>query len=420
MTTESTDDAPVVSIDLARGKRRECGGWERKLLRTKDNSFRKALTNVNVALGYHPDMRGRLRWNELACVVEKAKAPPWGREGEWTDADDAEAIMWMERAGLPSFSPAMVRQAAESVARDHAYHPVRDWLASLQWDGTVRLPSWLGTYFGATNPEAYLADVGTWWLVSAVARAFRPGCQVDHVIVLEGDQGMGKNEAIQRLVGPEYLDQMSESLGQKDALMKLRGKWVLTLDELSSLKRTDIEKVKAFITDRIDRYRSPYGRRMESHPRQCVFIGTTNSSEWMADATGGRRWWPVRVTSLDFDGLSRDRDQLWAEAVARLESNEKWWPSTAEERERCADAVDEVVQVDPWESKIETYLAARDQVEMADLLGSALGKEPKDWTRYDETRCGYVMKRLGWKRKRVTTSAGRIYLYERPCAGGAS
>src|SRR5262249_42604988 len=150
------------------------------------------------------------------------------------------------------------------------------------------------------------------FLISAVARIYEPGCQADHIIILESDQGEGKSTALRIMGDPFFTDDLAE-LGTKDASLATAGVWIIELSELDAMTRADRSRIKSFVSRRVDRYRPVYGRRLVETKRQCVFAGSVNDSEYLKDDTGARRFWPVRCGRIDLDGIRRDKDQLWAE-----------------------------------------------------------------------------------------------------------
>lgn len=391
--------------------------WNKRLILNREGNPKRALANIETVLRHHPDWQGVLRLNAFTGAVELIKPAPWGRfdgVAEWSELDDSRMVVWLERTLGPSWPAGQVRAAINLVAADHECHPIREWLAGLQWDGTPRLDSWLSTYLGASDqPAGYLANVGRWFMISAVARVERPGCQVDHMPVLEGDQGRGKSTACRELVGDDYFATISTAMGDKDSFMVLRQRWLVEVDELAGMRRAEIERVKSYVSARTDTYRPPYGRAVISVPRQCVLVGTTNSEAWMPDATGGRRFWPVRCGEIDLVGLRRDREQLWAEAYAHYQAGDPWWPAP-EDRIQLADEVDERAQVDPWEGRIAHWLASRPETTMEALLGDCLGKSASEWHRADQIRVGGIMTRLKWRRKRPTINGQRVYVYYPP------
>jgi putative DNA primase/helicase len=241
------------------------------------------------------------------------------------------------------------------------------------------------------------------FLISAVARAERPGCKVDTVLILEGPQGAQKSTLVRTLCSDSkwFLETQADVSG-KDALQQLRRRWIVELAELDALSRGEMAKVKAFFSTQVDTYRASYGRHARDYPRQNVFIGTTNAAAYLRDETGARRFWPVRVGAVDIPKLVEMRDQLWAEARARFVAGEPWHVDSRAlvavfEREQ-----ESRYQGDPWEASVAAWLMSpghpqrrRDGVSTADVLAS-LGIETGRWTRPDEMRVGAILRRLGW------------------------
>jgi predicted P-loop ATPase len=273
---------------------------------------------------------------------------------EWRSIDDARLAEWLQLEGI-QVGPGVAATAVEVVANEHGFNPVRKYLGGLVWDGTRRLNGWLSTYLGV-KVTLYTVGVGMRWMVSAVARIDDPGCKADHVLILEGDQGPGKSSALEILGGPWFSDQLS-SLDSKDSSGDLQGAWIIELGELDSIAKADIPRVKQYLSRRVDRYRPPYGRRVESFPRRCVFAGTHNpSGPWDKDATGGRRFWPVKVGKIDLEALKRDRDQLWAEAVRYYIEDFNWWITDPQELKLAEDEQSARQEHDPWHDIIADFL----------------------------------------------------------------
>ena len=191
-----------------------------------------------------------------------------------------------------------------------------DWLDSLEWDGQFRLDNCLSVYCGAEN-SAVIREAGRCWLLAAVARAYQPGTKFDHVLILEGNQSIGKSTVF-RVLANSWSDELNTFSG-KEAAEKLDGVWIIEIAELAAMRRSDVETVKKFITTTHDRYRPAYGRHAVDKPRTCVFGGTTNSKDYLPDSTGNRRFWPIHCEAINISGLRQDRDQLWAEAVEEQE-----------------------------------------------------------------------------------------------------
>jgi predicted P-loop ATPase len=176
------------------------------------------------------------------------------------------------------------------------------YLTHLTWDEIPRIDQWLSTCLGADGNPEYLKAIGPRFLISAVARALRPGCKADQVLVLEGAQGIGKSTAVRVLSEPWTTDSLPD-LTSKEAAIQIQGVWIVELAELTSMSRSDVEHIKAFMSRNEDRYRPHWGRSSETRPRRCVFIATTNLQGYLRDETGNRRFWPVRCRSIDLERL---------------------------------------------------------------------------------------------------------------------
>ncbi|MCC7200948.1 MAG: hypothetical protein IT483_15680 [Gammaproteobacteria bacterium] len=305
----------------------------RSALRKRGDRIIGDENNIITAIRLAPELRGIVRFNEFSGQVEVGKPLPWRpvTVGEqWLDSDDVQVAAWLQERSVDA-RPLVTGPAVEVVARDNVVHPVRDYLKSLQWDHEARLHLWLVKYLDARGPSDYLAAVGSCWLKSGVARALYPGCKADCTEVLEGAQGIGKSQVAAILaVQPEWFSDSLPDLHSKDASIQLAGRWIVELSELAAARRSESEAIKAFLSRTHENYRPPYGKRTVQLPRQCVFIGTTNSDAYLTDATGNRRFWPVRCGKIDLDALRRDRDQLWAEAYARVVAGEAWHLSAAD------------------------------------------------------------------------------------------
>jgi hypothetical protein len=250
-----------------------------------------------------------------------------------------------ERFGFDP-STEIVHTAVQTLANHHRFHPVCDYLNRLRWDGEPRIDNWLTSYGGAKDSE-YTRAVGALVLVAAVRRVREPGCKFDEMLVLENpEQGTNKSQALQLLAVERewFSDNLPLGLAARETVEALSGHWIVEVSELQGMKKSDIEKVKAFLSRDTDRARTAYARTVTEAPRQCVIIGTTNSDKYLRDLTGNRRIWPVRVERFDLEALKRDRDQLWAEAAAREASGasirlpeELWEAAAAEQQERVVD-----------------------------------------------------------------------------------
>jgi predicted P-loop ATPase len=270
----------------------------------------------------------------------------------------------------------------------------------LIWDRQPRVGQLFSTYFGAPNTP-YTQEIGRMFPVSMVARVFSPGCQADHVPILVGPQGELKSLSCATLAGEEYFGDHMPDIHSKDASQYLRGKWLIELPELAALNKGDVESWKAFITRREEKYRPPYGRRDVIEPRQCVFAGTTNQEEFLRDATGNRRFWPIQTGKIDIKALERDRDMILAEAVSLFKDGECWWPDRDFERDHIVPEQEGRVVSDPWLEPIEKWLNSSGQTsptsfEIArDAVLLLSGQANTGHAR----RIADVMRKLGWAQK---------------------
>ena len=289
--------------------------------------------------------------------------------------------------------------AIQTVAREDRVHPVRDYLNALKWDGTPRLDRFLTRYFGVED-SPYVRAVGSRFPISAVARVFQPGCQADHMLILEGDQGLLKSSALRVLADPWFTDRISR-LGGKDSSMEVAGVWLIEMSELDALTKATNSAIKSFVTRRHDRFRPPYGKHVIEQPRQCVFAGSINPmGGYLTDPTGARRFWPIRCGVIDLEALRRDRDQLWAEAVVRFRAGAPWWLETAE-LEALATAEQEArFEVDAWAEKVGEWLVGRNDVSVGEVLVGALGIPQESWSQTAQNRVAKILVHNGFEQYR--------------------
>lgn len=336
------------------------------------------------------------------------------RDGQLTDSAVSLARMALERRGLETVGKELVADAAHTVARQCAYHPIRDQLNALAWDGAGRLDTWLVRHAGAED-SPYVRTVGRKFLIAMVARVMKPGCKQDHTLVLSGRQGQNKSTACRVLAGGEYFSDTLPSIrGDKtDAIRHLQGKWLVELAELAPSRKSESEDLKAFLSGAVDRVRLPYAKFDQAFPRQCVFVGTTNEDQFLRDATGGRRFWPVTVTRvIDIEALAAVRDQLFAEAVAAFKAGEPWWLDRNFEAEHAAPVQAAAYVSDSWADDVSQWLggavddfggetAPREEVTVSEVLSGALGILPGRHTPADQMRAGNVLKELGWTKHKT-------------------
>jgi putative DNA primase/helicase len=399
------------------------GGWKDQLARTESGALIAHMQNVELILGNDERWAGVINFSAFSSKIVKLRAAPYGGgTGDWADIDDMRVMKWLAQTYNLRVKASSVIEAVSIVAHDHTFHPVREYLNRLEWDQVPRLGSWLTDVLGVV-PTPYSSKVGKRWMISAVARVMQPGCKADSVLILEGAQGAGKSTAMSILGGDWFMD-TPFALGDKDGFQAIRGKWIVEWGELDSFNKAESTKAKQFFSASTDTYRESYGRRTNDVPRQCVFVGTTNQEEYLKDATGNRRYWPVACTRVELELLREIRDQLWAEAVFCYQAGEVWWVNR-DESSMFTEAQDERFVVDEWEGPILTWLEESQIGATAsggDLLGMALKIDPSHWGKPEQMRVGAIMHRFGWKRTRLSTpskSGQRPWVYKKPDGWGA-
>lgn len=423
------DDAPYPTLGLAAASDQGC--WEDLLRRSDGGGLRSELSNAYLILKNAPEWQGVVAYNQFADRIEKLRPPPFtdGEAGPWADVDASKTLVWLQmRWGLQLKGSATADEAIRMVAWDNKYHPVRDYLDGLPpWDEVPRLPTFLQDVFGA-DQNAYTEHVGQGLLVAAVARVLRPGCKVDEMVVLEGGQGLGKSTCVAELFSMSWYLETAEPPATKDFYVTMQGNWGIEIGEMQSFSKADINQVKMSITRRDDKYRAPYDRHASSHPRQCVFIGTTNADAYLMDPTGARRFLPVLCTKADTAFVMKWRDQLWAEALHLLCNGFRWWDypkdlARAEQDERYVE--------DAWEEAVIDYLEGKapavyyppdhvgqiNEVTVMTLLQRALQMDMARMNKPEQRRVADILRRLGWekqKQQRLPGTAIRVRPYARP------
>jgi predicted P-loop ATPase len=389
--------------------------WTHDLKLTEKGAPRAMLANAIIALRQSPDWIGSLSHNPFTLDTSLDAAPPWDaglstwKPRVWCEHDDLNLTFWMQNQRIV-IDPNKAAQAVEMVARDRIVHPVLDHLDGLHHDGIPRLDTWLTQFLGAED-TAYHREVGRAMLIAAIARIRDPGCKVDTVPILEGPQGAMKSTSVRTLFDPWFSDEVAD-LGSKDAAMQMSGVWCIELAELDAMSRAEVSRTKAFISRRSDRYRPPFGRRVVDRPRPCVFWGTTNADGYLKDETGGRRFWPIKVGTINVTGLAMNRDQLWAEAQARYQDGTPWWIKDRAVQVAAEEQQKDRYQGDVWDEAIASYVTRmgdRD-VTIVDVLED-LGIPIDRCGQAEQNRVARSLMHLGLTRRQRRTGATRHWVY---------
>lgn len=418
------DESNVVKIRKTKAEKNapEQPGWMNLLLLNGRGEPERCLNNAIVALSFAPEWNGVLAFNEFSISTVCLKQPPligiyadWhdDRPQPWTDAHDLRTAQWLQMQGI-MVGDGEAAKAVQAVAHSMKFHPVREYLSSVEWDRKPRLQSWTSRYLGV-EPSDYADAVGIRWMISAVARIFEPGCKADCALILMGEQGIRKSTALKILGGDWFTDQLAD-MGSKDSCIDVQGAWIVELAELDSMGKASVSSVKAFMSRTTDRFRPPFGRRTAEFPRQCVFAGTVNpEGGFLKDATGARRFWPILCNAIDTDDLEHDRDQLWAEAVHLYRQGFPWWLDTSELNEAAAAEQAECYQGDVWDDLVNDYIFHKNSVTISEILTNACSVPVSQQTRQHQMRVGGVLTSLGWRKNRVRGPDGkREYGYQRP------
>jgi len=410
----------------------------------KGNKILPVMANVLIILEQDPLFAGKIGWDKLRDEPMLLEPMPWSINGRvcprpFDDADDTfmSACFQMKPFDM-NVSSKLCHEAVNAIATRNSYHPVINYFnrCAETWDGFYRIDTVPERIFHVKTHEIpdkndedlteeerqkkaynrYVRSVLGKWMISAVARICDPGCKVDHVLILEGEQELKKSQVFKILGTPWYTPDIA-ALGSKDAAEQIVGVWIVELDELDALTRArDVAATKSFITRETDRFRWSYGRRVGEYRRQCVFGGTVNPQPWMRDPTGGRRFWILACPKeIDTNQLIAERDQLWGEAFARYKEGEIWYLTDKEVIEAARAEQMARAPEDPWLGKIRDYLntttrkiTTYEALEYLKIPSERQGKA-------EAMRVGVLLKSLGYEPKKVwdSDSKNTVRVYEK-------
>ena len=444
---------PAALTAALSAKVEEVGRWWGRLQTNDKGNPLGNMANIKIALENDERLVGICRLNIFTGLKHIGKPPPWDRpahEARWSDNDNTELAIYLQSVGINVRDDAAAR-VMDAVAARNGFHPVIEYLESLPpWDGIERIASFPIDFLDAEDDgTGYVQEVALRWMISGVARIYKPGTKVDHVLILEGMQGVGKSQVFSTLaVDDEWFSDDLSDLRSKEVAQEMRGKWIIELPELDHLSRSAASVAKAFITRRVERKRTPYAREVTDFPRSCIFGGTVNEAKYLKDDTGNRRFWPLKCgDEFDKEGLRAAVPMLWAEALHRYRAGEKWWSTDAALLEVTRRQQEERANEHPWAGAIEDYLdrIARGEeiptyvdnprmkengpspfqhvscVSVAGVLMGAVGLEVKAQTKAHEAPVVNVLQQCKWwkepggaRKRQCPVAGGRRVLWYPP------
>ena len=386
-------------------KKTEEYSLELDVLTTKAGTIVKpSFRNATIYMQTDKKLIGLFQFNDFAHTAETTKRPFWGKLGAYPkqviDADVVNLRKYLADEYRVDFKKTNLDDAVTYIAGKNAYDPVHDYLTSLKWDGTPRLETWLIDYLGVEDNE-YSRFVGRMTLAGACARIDKPGVKYDYMLILEGEQGIGKSEALKAL-GGQWFTEMSLTERSKDIVEKMQGAWIIEVPELAVFKKKEIESLKAFITMNEDKERLPYGHRSQMFPRRNIFIGTINpgSNGYLTDNTGNRRFLPVECTEIDPGKIAADRDQLWAEAWLYYQSKAPLY-ITKDIADKSMDMQRSREIEDSWQGSIENFVKDKDRVTSAEIYTDCLKGFLQNLDRVSQNRISDCLRKANWERKSI-------------------
>ena len=414
--------------------------WKKKLEFDKRAGLKDTFKNYLTILQNDKKLQNRLATDDFAHRYVVLDHLPWrevGQERFWKNSDDAELRGYIETK-YKVISRNKSSDAIDAIFARNRFHPVREYLNSLEWDGIERVDKLLTDYLGAEDTPFNRA-VSRKTLCAATARIMQPGIKFDYMLVLIGSQGIGKSSLFSRLAGKWFSDSLT-TVQNKEAYEQLQGVWVIEMGELAATRKADVESLKHFLSKQTDSFRVAYGKHVSDFPRQCIFVGTTNDREFLKDRTGNRRFWPVPVSGAGAKSIWNDLTddeigQIWAEALYLWKKGEKLYLSRELEEEARKvqeehteesplygmiseflerklsddwDSLDVYQRRDYLREKIEGTIT-RDRVCSMEIWTELMGNDARRFPPFERREINEIMRRMpGWAPSNVMRF-GSIY-----------
>ena len=363
--------------------------WATDIHYNKNNEMKNDTNNLVKILNQHPDFVGKLRMNEFTRQTEydgKAIA----------DIDFAQLRYDISSKLSLDFKSCDIAQQADVVARVNRYNPLVDYLNATSWDGKDRVDDFIAAM--AIDPTEMNKVLIRKWLLTAVARAMKPGCKADNVLIIVGKTGNMKSTALLTLCpNKDWFTDEPINFGEKDSKQLLLSKWIVELAECASFKKKENNVIKADLSKRKDEFRSPYGRTTQSYPRQFIYVATSNDTEILTDTTSNRRFWIVEnIGVIDIQKIEEMRDQLWAQIVCAYKAGEKWFLDKETEN-KLADDMQQYQTKDVWYDRVEAWVSERRYATTTEILQQCCGIDIGRIDNIHKNRIRSIMQLLGWK-----------------------
>jgi len=378
--------------------------WQQQLTKDKDGKIYTTISNALIIIQNDSLLSGKIVLNKLLNRMEIRGKLPWDKySGEFSDSDFNELLYYLE-VKYNFFAKNKTESALDISTSRAGYHPIRQYIDSLKWDGIKRVDTALIDYLGAEDTP-YVRAVTRKTLVAAVTRVYQPGCKFDYMLVMVGKQDLGKSTFLRRIAGDDWFSdslRMTDMQG-KTGPEKLAGKWIVENSELAGARKAEVEDIKSFLSCQSDRYRPAYGKYAKDYPRQCIVVGSTNAEDgFLRDQTDNRRFWPVKVsdkrihTPWEIDAVIKE--QVWAEAKHLYDIGETIHLS-GEQEVSAKILQEEFTEENPYFGPIQSYLECRAVTCSLELWIHALEGEKSKYGRTQQLEIAACMaKMLGWQR----------------------
>lgn len=330
------------------------------------------------------------------------------------DSDYTPICIWLNQMGFTQVSKDIVRDCVSILCKMNTFNPVIDYLDHVQSKYPANddlLSNWIHEYLGSPYDDeaqkTYVTSIARLMLIQAVARARRPGCKADAVVILEGRQGLGKSTLLKELFGESYFGDQLPPMSSKDASSYLNGKWCVELAELDYKSKAEVETIKAFVTRTEENYRPAYGRNEVRRQRTCVMIGTTNRDDYLIDDTGNRRFLPLQITKVDLESIRANKDKLWAAACHAFSNREAYW-LTGETLKVASNESKKRFESDPWVEAVNANLSHLEETSLMDAyLKCFPGMTIDRISQADSRRMSACLHKAGWEKSGRFTTGDR-------------